>query len=85
MSELYRTFSEEQFDFSEEKLFELFMNETYGEPVSPDNGFYVGKSRLNITVEMWRQDIRDGLLFKFELLEDTRFPEWWLVPLLRKF
>jgi hypothetical protein len=27
---------------------------------------------------MWREDIRAGLLAKFELYNDERFPHWWL-------
>ena len=40
------------------------------------NGFAVGKRWMNVTIEMWRQDIQRGILFRHELEED--FPKWFL-------
>ena len=54
MSEIYRIFPKdfESFcDFSDDSLIELYNSESYGTPVSPTNGFYVGKKMLNITVK----------------------------------
>jgi len=82
MCEVYRIFSrpwEHVLDFSEDMMVELYNKETYGEGiVSSNNGFGVGKSWLNVTVQMWREDIKRGLLFKNELYEDDKFPHWWL-------
>ncbi len=32
---------------------------------------------------MWREDLRRGLLFKYELYEDPNFPHWWLDSVLK--
>ncbi|RWZ87216.1 MAG: hypothetical protein EO766_11855 [Hydrotalea sp. AMD] len=85
MCEVYRLFAkdwEQCCDFSEEMMVELFYSESYGEEVSPNNGFYVGKRYLNLNVAMWKEDIQKGLLFKHELYED-HYPHWWLDKILR--
>ena len=81
MCEVYRVFSNDWkhlLDYSEEALVELFCSESFGGKTSPNNGYAVGKKYLSVHVEMWREDIRDGLLFKQELYEDEKFPHWWL-------
>ena len=81
MCEIYRIFSkdwEDCLDFSEQKMVELYYSESYGEPVSSDNGYYIGKRYLNLQVTMWKEDISKGLLRKFELYEDGNYPHWWL-------
>lgn len=81
MSELYRIFSNDWkhlLDYSDAALLELYNSESYGGKTSPMNGFAVGKKYLSVHVEMWRNDIEDGLLFKRELYEDEKFPHWWL-------
>ena len=86
MSEIYRIFSKdfESFcDFSDDSLIELYNSESYGTPVSLTNGFYVGKKMLNITVKMWTEDLKSGILFKKELYEDGTFPHWWLDSVLK--
>lgn len=78
---MYRVFSNDWkhlLDYSDEALLELYLSETFGDKVSPKNGFAVGKKYLSVHVEMWREDIRDGILFKYELYEDEKFPHWWL-------
>mgnify|MGYP001576579349 CR=1 FL=1 len=47
------------------------------------NGFAVGKQILNITVSMWKEDMKNGLLFKKELYDDGTFPVWWLNKVLK--
>ncbi len=87
MSEIYRIFSRdyEHFcDFSDDSLIELFNSESYGTRVSPTNGFFVGKKMLNVTVKMWTEDLKSGILFKKELYEDGTFPHWWLDSVLKK-
>lgn len=86
MSELYRTFAEEwshKLDFSDEALLSLYNHESYGTPLSANNGFAVGKQYLNLQVTMWREDLEAGLIFKWELYDEPdRFPHWWLDSVL---
>lgn len=42
------------------------------------NGYNLGKKWAEITVNMWKEDIKRGLLFEYELYIDVRYPEWWL-------
>ena len=81
MSEVYRIFSNDWkhlLDYSDEALLELYISESFGDKTSNLNGFAVGKKYLSVHVEMWREDISKGLLFKKELYEDEKFPHWWL-------
>lgn len=81
MCEIYKIFSkdwENCCDFSEQSLKEMYTSETHGDPVSPTNGYYVGKKWLNVTVKMWLEDIEKGLLFKRELYDDPKYPHRWL-------
>jgi hypothetical protein len=65
---------------------EMYLNETRGIK-SPRitnglfqadkvNGFAVGKKWMNVTIEMWREDIKQGKLWRWELEQD--FPAWFL-------
>jgi len=56
-----------------------------GDSVSDNNGFYIGKKWLNVFVDMWKEDLKKGFLFKFELYEDPDLPDWWLDKVLKKF
>lgn len=85
MSEIYKMFATNgDFDFSEEAAEEMYLFETRGEgdlqfglfSDRKPNGYAVGKRYMNVAIEMWKQDIRSGLLFRFELEED--FPKWFL-------
>lgn len=81
MAEIYRVFGSGWTDyhlFTDEKLVELFNNESYGEPLSENNGFALGKSWLNVNVAMWLEDRARGHLVLSELYEDEKFPHWWL-------
>lgn len=86
MSAIYKIFAEEWesiLDFSEDALREMYAYESRGVPIqSADNGFEVGKRWLNVHVAMWRKDIQDGILFKWELYADSRFPHTWLDKVL---
>lgn len=63
---------------------ELRLHETFGEiECSPNNGFFHGKWLSSLTVAMWREDIQNGLLFKFELYDDRNYPDWWLDGVLK--
>ena len=70
-------------DFSDECLIELYNFESYGgSKCRQNNGFMHGKKMLNLNVEMWKEDIELGNLFKFELYQDEKFPRWWLDSVL---
>lgn len=86
MAELYRYFAtsmSSKLDFSEEAELNLYNHESYGLPLSQNNGFAVGKQYLNLQVTMWREDLRRGWLFKHELYEDPNLPHWWLDSVLK--
>ena len=86
MSEIYRMFSndwKDVLDYSNEMLLELYNSESYGGRCSSKNGFYHGKKWLSVNVTMWKEDIKQGLLFKQELYNDSKFPEWWLDSILK--
>ncbi len=68
--------------FTDEKLIELFNNESYGTKLSENNGFALGKRWLNVNVAMWIEDNNKGELCKIELYQDERFPHWWLDSIL---
>ncbi len=86
MCDIYVLFAkdwEQCCEFSDDMMLELFYSESYGDPVSPHNGYYVGKKWLNVTVAMWKEDIQKGCLTRHELYDD-HFPDWWLDKVLRK-
>lgn len=86
MCEVYKLFAqdwEQCCDFSEEMKLELFYSESYGDPVSDRNGYYVGKRWLNVNVAMWLEDIQKGYLHKSELYDDEKIPNWWLDKILK--
>lgn len=82
MCEIYKHFSKDWThccDYSEESMLELYISESYGDVhCKPNNGYYIGKKYLNLTVAMWLEDIEKGLLFKSELYDDSQLPDWWL-------
>ena len=81
MCDVYVVFSKDWahlYDFSDQSKIDLFNHESYGLPIKPNNGFALGKKWLNVQVAMWKEDILDGTLFKFELYQDDKFPHWWL-------
>jgi len=49
------------------------------------NGYIVGKHWMDVTVKMWNEDIKRGLLFKFELYQDPDLKDfhWWLDRVLK--
>jgi len=86
MSELYKHFSRDwnNLDYSEESLIELYEQESFGKGTcKPNNGYDVGKKWLNVNVSMWKEDLERGYLFKWELYEDPKLPDWWLDKVLR--
>jgi hypothetical protein len=87
MSEVYKMFANDwkQFhDFSDDMLVELYNSESYGGPVSRENGYALGKKWLSVNVKMWKEDMALGTLFLKELYEDDKFPHWWLDSVFKK-
>lgn len=59
------------FGFTDEHLLEAFEVETLGiKHDITNNGFVFGKKAFDITVAAWKEDLLDGLICKYELLED---------------
>jgi len=55
----------------------MFLYESNGIPLkNKENGYYWGKKHMDVTLEMWKTDLKTGLLFKHELYEDEKFPKW---------
>lgn len=85
MAEIYKLFARHWINilsFSEQDLLIMYKHESTGTQINENNGYYVGKKYLNLTVTMWKQDIERGLLFKQELYNDSLFPNWWLDKIL---
>lgn len=61
----------------------MYLYESKGIPIKNKyNGFYWGKKHMDVTITMWREDIQKGLLFRQELYEDERIPNWFLDKVL---
>ena len=57
----------------------MYLYESQGKPIkNKNNGFYWGKKHMDITITMWKEDIKKGLLFIWELYEDDNLPNWFL-------
>lgn len=86
MCELYQLFAADwksELDFSDQMKQELYESESFGGKVSFPNGYYHGKRMLNLTVSMWKEDLKAGYLFKCELYSDPKFPHSWLDKVLK--
>lgn len=88
MAELYVHFGQPMapsLDFSDDAMLSLYNHESYGTPLSPKNGYAVGKQYLNLQVTSWREAIRRGIIAKFELYEDPAYSSWhwWLDSVLK--
>jgi hypothetical protein len=88
MCGVYRIFSRDWkdiCDYSDECMRELNMHESIdGRRCQWNNGYYIGKKYLNLNVNMWKEDIKYGTLFKYELYEDGTYPTWWLDNIFKK-
>lgn len=42
------------------------------------NGFAIGKRYMEVTVVMWKEDIKKGLLLEQEIYSEKVFPVWWI-------
>lgn len=69
---IYKYFSREfSLDFSQEAALAMYEFESTGKKLEGNvhaNGFYVGKQRTNLHQTMWSEDIKEGLLQKYELI-----------------
>jgi hypothetical protein len=87
MCSVYKIFStdwEHICDYSEDCMRELNIYESTGKGSCRwNNGYYLGKKYMDVTLKMWREDIEQGLLFKHELYEDDTYPVWWLDNVLK--
>lgn len=81
-AEIYRQFAADRpgLDFSETALLQIYRHDSHGsvdiDIGKTNNGFFIGKFWMSVTINMWKEDINDGLLTKEELLND--FPGWFL-------
>ncbi len=84
MKEVYLCFRQQNcdLDYSDAAASEMFIHESQGNPVSPNNGFYWCKRNMDITLAMWEEDITKGELTKFELYQKEVYPTWWLDQVL---
>lgn len=94
-AELYRWFEgsdAERYDWSPEAAAEMYEYESRAtgpieergrlqkRPSGMFNGYECGKSSMDITVALWKQDLASGLLFVGELLADVPRRHWpWLL------
>lgn len=92
MSEIYKKFggNDPQLDYSDQAAEEMYLYETKGEGnlsmglfevKGKTNGYAVGKKWMNVHIEMWKKDIQEGIIFRFELEEE--YPKWFLDKFLK--
>ena len=92
MAEVYKLFGyHDHYDYSEDAKLEMYRYETYGDcggdkeaflERAATNGYFQGKKWMDVQLAMWKEDIGNGSLFKYELYEDGTYPEWWLDEVL---
>lgn len=82
---LYFSKSYDHIDDSDEAMRNMYSYETFGHPrikynELQENGKYnayaIGKHWMDVTIAMWREDIINGNLIKFELLNDPDIPDF---------
>lgn len=83
MAEIYKRFipaisTDRTIDTDESAMYEMYNYETFGIPITNrNNGYFIGKKWMDITIKMWKEDIDNELLFVFELQNDG-YPYWFL-------
>lgn len=95
MAEVYKVFAKDWkhvCNFGPVSLDQAFKAETYGREHKRSyskkmgngrlNGFLVGKHWMDVTLAQWKEDIPQGMLFKYELYREGQFPSWWLDKVL---
>ena len=87
MCEVYKLFSHDWkdiCDYDDDCRRELNVYESTGKGECRwNNGYYIGKKYMDVTVKMWREDIKLGTLFVHELYEGDKYPSWWLDKVLK--
>ena len=85
MAPLYKHFAGGDYDFSDEAALAMFLFESRGiGNLSLDlmsaqpNGYAVGKHWMDVSVAMWNEDLRMGLLTKSEIYSWYPDWHWWL-------
>ena len=88
MAEMYKRFAVDfQFaDFSEKAKEDMYLFESKGTPLPAgiENGYALGKKWMDVTIAMWREDLKSGILFRHELLDNSQgdgYPEWFLTKI----
>ncbi len=88
IAEAYRYFAKDfsgSADFSMNAQENMYSFETFGSPrikySEPDstgmyNGYAIGKHWMDVTLAMWREDIHNGYLTKFEIINDDEIPNF---------
>lgn len=89
---IYQYFAGEHnnLDFSEQAMLDMFLWETHGKGrlkislfnKNVINGFAIGKHWMDVTIAMWNEDIKSGLLRKHELYDEYPDWDWWLNKVL---
>ena len=91
-AKIYKIFAKgiTELDFSNKSACDMYEYETFGQGNlgsnifdNTDNGFFWGKQRMDVTLKMWVQGIKEGLLTKAELFADSKFPNKWLKEVLK--
>ena len=81
---VYSTKSFNMCDFSEKSARDMFDFESTGEPKivyyekyhdGLYNGYVVGKHWYDVNLSFWIEDLRSGLITKYELLSNNDIPE----------
>lgn len=75
-------------DLSDKALLSMYLYESkgvgnLGSTIFQDvavNGYALGKKWMDVTITSWKEDIKQGLLLKEELIKDN-YPEWFLTKI----
>lgn len=70
-------------DYSDSSALSMYRYESLGDRslLRPENGFLYAKRIMDITICMWKEDIRNGLLLVQELIDDN-YPRKFLNKVL---
>lgn len=71
-------------DWSEEAMQDFYARTTHGVPIPKAggifhvsvNGYLKAEEVINFHITEWRNDFLAGNLFKFEIFEDEKIPQW---------
>ena len=94
MAEIYKIFAHDYLhccSFDEKAAQDMFVAESLGKFLAYNsknengkfNGYAVGKHWMDVTISMWAEDIKTGMLRKKEITDDPKFPLWWSEKILK--